>query len=189
MEGWVKLKSEIPLRDNGFRGFITVGELQQKIRRPMIPISEGGNARGVYVVLYPFKERPELALNGENGFNGGNPKPSKKELESKWVEGTDVVYIGQTGGAMNGALTNGRLGKRIHAYLRYGRKGKGGHAGGRYIWYLSRAEELVFCWKPFADKGADPKELECHMLRSFMNSHENRLPFANHKFECTENDL
>lgn len=172
------------MRDEGFRGFITVRELGLKTRRPMIPASEGGNSRGVYVVLYPYGEKPGFALNGENGFNGGYPKPTEKELDSEWIEGADVIYIGQTGGAIDGELTEGRLGRRIPAYLRYGRRGKGGHGGGRYIWYLSGAEELVFCWKPFEDKRADPKELECRMLESFMSSHDGRLPFANNKFEC-----
>ena len=51
-----------------------------------------------------------------------------------------------------------------------------GHWGGRYIWQLEGADELVVCWKPTADSA--PREEERALLAQFIEMY-GRLPFAN----------
>ena len=166
------------MRQKGFKGFVTVRELKQRSSWSAIPQS-----RGVYLVLYPTEERdPGFSINGENGFHVGDPKPSLERLNAEWIEDARVIYIGQTGGKKDGELTNGELRTRIGQYIRYGERGKGGHGGGRYIWSLMKAEELVFCWLKVTDDETDPKEIECTMLREFMKANEGRMPFANLEF-------
>ena len=107
---------------------------------------------GVYMVLRDSGERPDFLARGSGGyFKGKDPNVPLSELCANWVEGAKVLYIGKAKS----------LRKRISQYLRFGDGRPVGHWGGRYIWQLADAQELIFCWMPV---DGDPDAVETEMI-------------------------
>lgn len=159
----------VQLRKYGFVGFKTVEELMNSCKD--IP-----KEMGVYVVLRDKSEKPVI-LN-KRPFDCQEdkyPSYSKSELEAKWVDGTQIVYIGKAGGS--GQKTG--LHKRLSTYIRFGKGQKAAHGGGRSIWQLADAKELVVCWRVLTDE--EPRCVEERMISDFRESHSGMRPFANRK--------
>lgn len=151
----------------GFEGFKTVSELMKSCKG--IP-----KEMGVYVVLREKDERP-IILN-KRPFDCQEekyPSYSKAELEKEWVEGTHIVYIGKAGGSD----MKTELHKRLSTYIRFGKGKKAAHGGGRSIWQLSDAHELVVCWHVLKDE--EPCCVEHNMIAEFKSAHSGMRPFAN----------
>lgn len=148
------------LKNIGFSGFIPVSQLRDGALN-MIP-----DVPGVYMVLRVSEGAPEFLETGSGGhFKGKNPNVPVAELAANWVDGTPVVYIGKATS----------LRKRISQYLRFGQGKPVGHWGGRYIWQLADATQLLFCWMP-VDGNADAVETD--MICRFRERYGCR-PFAN----------
>lgn len=155
------------LASEGFSGFISFRELRNSGLR------EVPNLPGVYVVLYEQRESPAFLSLGTGGyFKGRDPNVPVGKLEAAWVPETAVIYIGKAGGQKHSAT----LRTRLRAYLEFGAGKAVGHWGGRYIWQIPNAENLIICWRPLVSD--EPKEVEHKMLTEFEQQHE-RLPFAN----------
>lgn len=153
----------------GFEGFKTVRELMMSCRD--IP-----KEMGVYVVLREKDERPMILEKRPFDCQEEKyPSYSKAELEREWVEGTHIVYIGKAGGSN---LKTG-LHKRLSTYIRFGKGKKAAHGGGRSIWQLSDALDLVVCWRILTDE--EPCCVESNMIANFCKQHDNKRPFANRK--------
>ena len=154
------------LKKAGFSGFVSIASL--KGNRSMIPASAG-----VYMVIRKSSSRPCFLKKGSGGFfKDKDPNVPVAELESNWVDGTCVMYIGKAGGAGSSSTLNKRLGQ----YLRFGDGCKVGHWGGRYIWQLEDHDELLLCWKPVMDQ--EPEEYETELIGAFRKQYGKR-PFAN----------
>lgn len=154
------------LAEFGFTGFKSVGELHKDMTQ--IP-----NLRGVYAVLRTSPEEPKFLATGSAGFfKGKDPNVGVNVLQANWVSDGAVVYIGKAGDPGSSAT----LRSRLRQYLRFGAGASVGHWGGRYIWQLADATELVFCWKPLPDEG--PSEVESELIASFRSRYGVR-PFAN----------
>ena len=148
------------MESSGFEGFVTVTDLWDGGLK-MIP-----DVPGIYVVLRVSERAPEFLETGSGGhFKGKNPNVPVAELAANWVDGTPVVYIGKATS----------LRKRISQYLRFGQGKPVGHWGGRYIWQLADASQLLFCWMP-VDGNADAVETD--MICRFRERYGCR-PFAN----------
>lgn len=144
----------------GFKGLIPVSELREGGSK-MIP-----DVPGVYMVLRVSEGAPEFLETGSGGhFKGKNPNVPVAELAANWVDGTPVVYIGKATS----------LRKRISQYIRFGQGKPVGHWGGRYIWQLADASQLLFCWK---EVDGDPEAVETEMISDFRDCYGGR-PFAN----------
>ena len=52
-----------------------------------------------------------------------------------------------------------------------------GHWGGRLIWQLEDAKDLIVCWKVLEKE--EPREEEKKMIQAFKKQHEGKRPFAN----------
>lgn len=155
------------LKEQGFEGFKTVNELMNSCKD--IP-----KQMGVYVVLREKESRPKIF--GHRSFDCQEekyPSYSKETLECEWVEGTHIVYIGKAGG--NGQKTH--LNKRLSTYIRFGMGKKAAHGGGRSIWQLADANELVVCWKVLLNE--EPREVEQKMIADFAKVLNGKRPFAN----------
>lgn len=154
------------LVDAGFSGFVTVGSLMCCIMVvPAMP--------GVYVVMRKSDESPVFLPKSSGGlFKGKKPEVSVAELERNWVDDTSVVYIGKAGTLKGCATLRCRLGQ----YMQFGQGEAVGHYGGRYIWQLQDAKDLVVCWK-ITDE--EPRDVEKRMIKEFKDSHCGRRPFAN----------
>lgn len=162
-------KSIDNLRRNGFSGFVSVAALRQNLTQ--IP-----DIRGVYMVVRKIGSRPQFRATGSGGhYKGTDPNVPIEKLRRNWVEETCVLYIGKAGDEHSQAT----LRSRLRQYLQFGAGKSRSHKGGRYIWQLEDAEDLLFCWKPLPS-GNPPKE-ETALLAAFKCQYEGRLPFANLK--------
>lgn len=148
------------LKMDVFNGFVRVFNLRGEALKdiPDVP--------GVYMVLRDSVERPYFLVRGSGGyFKGKDPNVPLSELCANWVEGANVLYIGKAKS----------LRKRISQYLRFGDGKPVGHWGGRYIWQLADAQELIFCWMPVI---GDADAVETEMICRFREHYGSR-PFAN----------
>ena len=148
------------LKMDVFNGFVRVFNLRGDALKdiPDVP--------GVYMVLRDSVERPDFLVRGSGGyFKGKDPNVPLSELCANWVEGANVLYIGKAKS----------LRKRISQYLRFGDGKPVGHWGGRYIWQLADAQELIFCWMPVI---GDADAVETEMICRFREHYGSR-PFAN----------
>lgn len=131
--------------------------------------------RGVYVLLRISTHAPVFLEEGTGGFfKGKDPNVSLEVLRQNWVETSPVVYIGKAGDPGQAAT----LRSRLWQYLRFGIGANVGHWGGRYIWQLEDAEDLLVCWLPLPD--GTPSELESALIDTFRQEYGVR-PFANLK--------
>ncbi len=121
------------------------------------------------MVVRTSTEKPKFLTEGTGGhFKHKDPNVGINELEANWVEGTCVVYIGKASS----------LAKRLEQYLRFGEGKPVGHWGGRYIWQLADAKELLFCWLPLPST-MDPEEIEHELISTFRAQYWDCRPFAN----------
>ena len=157
------------LQKYGFEGFKTIRELMSSCRE--IP-----KLMGVYVVLWEKDNRPTIMDKRPFDCQEDKyPSYSKAELEEEWVEGTHIVYIGKAGGL--GQKTE--LHKRLSTYIRFGKGKKAAHGGGRSIWQLADAQELIVCWRVLTDE--EPCCVESKMIADFCKKHDGKRPFANRR--------
>lgn len=156
------------LKELGFHGFVTIGTLFKN--SSIVP-----KEKGVYIILYPSAIAPKFRTIGSGGhFKGKNPNVSLQELNDNWVENTSIIYIGKAG-SESGSAT---LYSRLKQYLDFGKGKPVGHWGGRYIWQLSLAEELIVCWKTTPEH--EPSDVENYLIEYFKEQYGKR-PFANLK--------
>jgi hypothetical protein len=135
--------------------------------------SEVPTQPGVYLVLRPNTERPDFLSESVGGhFKGKNPTVTVAELQSKWVEKALVLNIGKAGPG------NATLRSRLKQYMCFGQGQNVGHQGGRYIWQLSNACDLLLCWRVTPD--AVPRTVEKTLIEKFQAAY-GKLPFANLK--------
>lgn len=155
------------LKDDGFIGFKTIKEL--KMSMAVVPAE-----KGVYVVFRPNDRQPEFLQIGTGGFfKQKNPNIPVSELATHWVEESSIVYIGKAGGKGKATLKS-----RIGQYMRFGKGCSVGHWGGRLIWQLKDADDLVVCWKKTEE---DPRGVEKKMIKDFKEQYNGRRPYANLK--------
>ena len=149
-----------------FSGFVSVPIARGWPRMEAIP-----DKPGVYAVLRMNNCPPKFLRKSTGGrFKGKDPSVSIPTLRKKWVENASVLYVGQSGGKGGDAT----LRSRIERYLDFGKGENVGHWGGRYIWQLEEANDLLLCWKP----SSDPRGLEKRLIGKFEKIY-GRLPFAN----------
>ena len=148
------------IKGAGFSGFKSVAEMKG-----------GGylglpDSSGVYMLLRRSTEPPCFLQVGTGGhFKGKNPNVSVDVLQANWVDGASVVYIGKATS----------LKKRLGQYMRFGRGANVGHWGGRYVWQLADADDLLVCWKRTTE---GPRDVEARYIQDFVMQYGQR-PFAN----------
>lgn len=147
-------------RKDGFTGFVPVSKLRSTAS--LLP-----DSGGVYIVVRDSDNSPEFLATGTGGFfKGKNPNVGLEELESNYVAGSKVVYIGKATS----------LKKRVGQLLRFGAGSAVGHWDGRYLWQLADSDNLLIAWK--TTPSTDPRAEEIKMLEEFVSRH-GKLPFAN----------
>jgi hypothetical protein len=149
----------------GFEGFVTFAALRADMFAG-VPA-----AGGAYVVLREDATLPPfLSTNPGGRFKGKDPTVAQIELQACWVPGAQVLYIGKAND----------LRRRLRQYSRFGAGQAVGHWGGRLIWQIAEADQLVIGWRQ-VDAAQSPADLERDLLRDF-HAQYGSLPFANGRF-------
>lgn len=164
----MRFQSLDEIKQSGFTGFHTLRSLTAD--PAILP-----DVCGVYMILNTSETRPVFLAAGTGGFfKGKNPNITLAKLEDKWVEQTIVLYIGKAGGSGSRAT----LRSRLIQYLDFGQGKAAAHWGGRLIWQLENAAELLLCWKPLTTE--EPRMVERELILQFVAEYGKR-PFANLK--------
>ena len=155
----------IPVKDIkefGFKGFVSISKLTQEYT--LLP-----NNPGVYYILLPDNFKIEFLESGSGGFfKSRNPNVIIETLKNEWVHNANILYIGKATS----------LKTRLKQYMQFGQGKAVGHWGGRHIWQIKNAQDLIVCWKPLTDES--PEVLESAMIAKFKETYGKR-PFANLK--------
>jgi hypothetical protein len=139
-----------------------------------LPTADVPASPGVYVVVRPTDDPPVfLDASPAGHFKGKNPTVPVAELQTLWVPGTRIVYIGKANAGVSGRRG---LRKRLDEFRRHGAGEPVGHTGGRRIWQLVDHAELLVCWHTTEEAVSAATETE--MIAQF-RAHHGRLPFAN----------
>jgi hypothetical protein len=149
------------LTDFGFHGFLPVRDLEARAAEiPAVP--------GVYAYLRNSINPPVFLERSPAGwFKGLDPTIGIEELRARWLPGCPVVYVGESGNLL----------KRLRDRARFAAGRAVGARGGRALWQLHDAQDLVVAWRT-AKKGQSTKELERSLLDAFrLQWHQ--APFAN----------
>jgi hypothetical protein len=153
------------LGDAGFQGFVTFAALRAD-KFAGVPA-----AGGAYIVLREDTGALTfLPTNPGGRFKGKDPTVAQTELHDRWVPGANVIYIGKAND----------LRRRLRQYSRFGAGQAVGHWGGRLIWQIAQADQLVVAWRE-VDAGQPPTQLESSLLNAFCIQYGS-LPFANRRF-------
>lgn len=145
------------LKDVGFEGFVRFADLPATT----VPSTQGSTRCSVAP-----RSRPQFLLRDPAGAIRGDPSVSPEALVTARVNGAEVVYFGKAT----------RLQRRLEEYRRHGLGGRARHWGGRYIWQLVDAGELLVAWR--TTPSTDPATLESDLIRRFVEAAGQR-PFAN----------
>lgn len=156
----------------GFAGFIRLKEIDNDFC--IFP-----DYKGLYIIYIEENSNASFCNPGTGGFfKGKNPNVTINELNEKWVEDTNILYIGRAGGtAKNGRVYKSTLKQRIMQYIKFGRGQNIGHWGGRYIWQIKESDDLMIAYRVLDEENPVIKEQE--LIDEFKSHHNGRLPFAN----------
>ena len=154
---------DIPgLKDRGWEGFIPLSTLVGK---------DVPNVPGVYVVIRESTQDPVI---GDKGIYQSEKQVAPyrvDELAQRWIKVASVVYIGKASTSLR---------KRLGQYRRAGVAGGTNHNGGRSIWQLADAEDLLVAWHrvDLEAVGVDARQAEQDLIRAFARVY-GRRPYAN----------
>lgn len=155
--------SKPDLEFRGFAGWQTWDELRASDLR------EVPSDPAVYVVFRPSAGEPTfLDANPGGRFKEKDPTAAIDVLASNWVPSSQVVYIGKADVAD----------RRLKQFARFGAGEPVGHWGGRYIWQLADASEVLVAWHGISwDEVA--RDYERRLMAHFAELHGGARPFAN----------
>lgn len=133
--------------------------------------SEITTGPGIYMVFRSNKEgRPEFLSKGSGGSHKGKDlNYFVEELEAKWIENENILYIGKTDDSLR---------SRIRTYMKFGTGKDVPHRGGRAIWQLLDSDDLIVAWKELP-KTVSAREIEAKLIQEFKDAHNGKHPFAN----------
>ncbi len=147
----------------GFVGWHTWDQLRKADYQPVPSESL------CYVVYRPSSAAPKFLCPSHGGrFKDRDPTARIDILESEWVTGAHVVYIGKATVGL----------RRLKAYARFGAGEPVAHWGGRYIWQLADSDELLVAWHEISWQES-ARAYEKRLLAHFAGLHHGRRPFAN----------
>jgi hypothetical protein len=150
------------LEKAGFQGFYSIDRMRGSI------LGKVPTEPGIYAVINPDPGPVSfLKANPASPHKGKDPTVPVKKLKSKWVDDTDILYIGKAQ----------ELRQRIGQYLNSGIGVSDlAHWGGTYIWQIDGSENLLIAW--LTSRGTPPEKMEAEWMDRFKSEH-GCWPFAN----------
>lgn len=143
----------------GFVGWVPFKQMREEDQVP--------RSGGVYVVVRTSTGKPEfLEANPGGRFKGKDPTVPDETLRLNWVDGAEVVYIGQAN----------ELRRRLRQFADFGAGKPIGHWGGRLIWQLAESETLLVAWKE--TPAEVPVDAETALIADFRAAF-GKPPYAN----------
>jgi len=157
---------------SGYHLIGTIGELF----RTGLPKIDVLHDCGVYKVIAPSTYTPDFKSESDIIASNNVLKPwTISRLRDKWVENTNIIYIG-----LAGARSPRSLRKRLSDLLRHGRGNttdRGPHIGGEIMWQLVGYDRFEI-WVQPTSMPPEPRDEERRLLHSFFDQYGS-LPFAN----------
>jgi hypothetical protein len=127
----------------------------------------------VYIDYRKTKRPPKFRKKSKAGlYKGEDLTVPIWKLRENWVPGTQAIYIGKAGSS----TTEQGLKKRLHKLVYTGFVPNAQRKGGRLIWQLADAEDLILCWK--TNLGEEPADYEWRLITAFERKF-GKKPFAN----------
>jgi hypothetical protein len=155
--------SKTALKRARFAGWTTWPQLRSSEYSP-VPATPGA-----YMVYRSTTDFPTFVHPSPGGwFKGEDPTVTDSRLQTEWVEGAHVVYIGKAD----------VLRRRLAQFGRFGAGEPVGHRGGRLIWQLADADDLLVAWHEIS-WGETARDYEQRLIGAFAAMHDGRRPFAN----------
>lgn len=168
----VDFKNLKQLAEFGFEGGVRVSELQRSCQEQQ-GCSAVPRVPGIYLIVRRSAHPVRFSKVSRGGwFKQRNPTLSVTTLKQQWLTRAKILYVGKAGGSRQRAT----LRSRVRSYMRFGLGQACAHWGGRCIWQLADAEDLVVYWKPTPRQ--EPRQLEKSVLKAFVQRYGQR-PFAN----------
>lgn len=160
-------------RENNFMNSILIGEFEPFFSFEYLHEHGYGyipNENGLYIVCIPlgFEKRILLTTTAMEEYQGRCLLYLVEELENKWIENCNVLYIGKADGNRN------HLRNRIRQFVKYAYAEVNNHRGGRSLWQLEDNKSLLIGWR----STLDASNAERQMILSFEKEYQ-QLPFAN----------
>ncbi|MBX3195461.1 MAG: hypothetical protein KF727_10270 [Microbacteriaceae bacterium] len=122
------------LRDYGFVGFVPFRTWD----RSMVGAQD---AEGVYAIVR--SANPPSFLE-DDGSKPRSRSWSRSEVAARWVPRAEILYFGKAPLRTN--LTDG-VAKRLDEFHSHGYRTGKSHYGGRLLWQLKDAADLLVAWK------------------------------------------
>lgn len=148
------------LEAQGVQGFASVAALEPRGAINAVPVDPGA------YVVFRLREAPPVFIDPGSGgwFKGRDPNVRTETLRDNWVVGANVVYIGKATS----------LRSRVGQLIKFGHGSNIGHQGGRYLWQLADAFDLLVAWQGHPD----PSGRETALIEAFVDDY-GTFPFAN----------
>jgi hypothetical protein len=133
---------------------------------------------GAYLVFRPSDSSPSFVHPSRAGlFKGQDPSVPQEHLQREWVDGANVVYIGKADFRKRRKEVEA-LRLRLSEFAAFGAGEPHAHWGGRLIWQLADANELLVAWHEVT-WAETARDYEKRLLSRFVEVHDGRRPFAN----------
>jgi len=158
----------------GFQGFVNLGDAVASRRALMVDHSRELTHCGVYAVFAPLGWQASFVVESDLS-NVITPWPLER-LQSRWIDGVELVYIGCAGATQSSRT----LAKRLSDLLKHaeGRvTASGPHKGGERLWQCRGWEDWTLAWRA-SDPYPAPHAEEVAIGSEFMRL-TGALPFAN----------
>ena len=121
-----------------------------------------------YVVYRPTAGFPTFVHASPAGWFKDEDPTMPERASGPWVEGAQMVYI----------ATEDVLPQRLTRFGQFGAGEPVVHRGGRLIWQLADADDLLVAWREITWAEA-ARDYERRLLSAFTEQHDGRRPFAN----------
>ena len=147
------------MQEFSLRGRFTVPQLRDG------QVSTAPDGPGIYSVWRVAETAPRFAKKSTAGhYLGREPTIDVEELQARWVVDAALLYVAKSANVRT----------RVRLLIDFADGKPVGHWGGRALWQLADADDLLVAWAANDDPGSTLAAVLAH----FAAKHGGALPFA-----------